>query len=550
MDNATLERYNIASSIVFQYRQFVRSGGVLIVKNNKFKVAGYLRLSVEDGDKEVSDSIVSQKNIIEDKIKNLGEKFELVDFYIDDGYTGLNTNRPNFQRMLDDIEKKKVNCVITKDLSRLSRNNFEANYYIEMYFLEREIRYIAILDNVDTYLKNSNNDMIQFKTLINDWYSKDISRKVKSGVWARKEQGLYVAAKAPYGYMKDENNKNHLIINPEEAPIVKKIFQMYNSGNSMGEIAEKLQKDKVYCPSHNGFQKNKKGEYGWERSTISKMLKNEMYLGNTVYGKGINLSYKSKKVKQIPRSEWKKYENTHKAIISKELFESVQKRMKLNQKAKSHTHTWILNGIIYCKECGEPMQLKVKYRKDGKTISFMRLYCSSSLHKKGYCIRKYKGIELQSVTQIVVANLNKKVNNLINCEDIAELLEKAYKNRDIQSIKNELDLKQKKLAKINKMITSLYTDYKKGIIQEYDFNSMYNQELEKRDRLNKEIKKLNNKINNQTIISEAEYKRVVKKVSDVKKWSKEQIADIIDNVQVDNDDNIYINYKYAVMEMA
>lgn len=107
MDNATLERYNIASSIVFQYRQFVRSGGVLIVKNNKFKVAGYLRLSVEDGDKEVSDSIVSQKNIIEDKIKSLGEKFELVDFYIDDGYTGLNTNRPNFQRMLDDIEKKK-----------------------------------------------------------------------------------------------------------------------------------------------------------------------------------------------------------------------------------------------------------------------------------------------------------------------------------------------------------------------------------------------------------------------------------------------------------
>lgn len=228
------------------------------MKNNKFKVAGYLRLSVEDGDKEVSDSIVSQKNIIEDKIKSLGEKFELVDFYIDDGYTGLNTNRPNFQRMLDDIEKKKVNCVITKDLSRLSRNNFEANYYIEMYFLEREIRYIAILDNVDTYLKNSNNDMIQFKTLINDWYSKDISRKVKSGVWARKEQGLYVAAKAPYGYMKDENNKNHLIINPEEAPIVKKIFQMYNSGNSMGEIAEKLQKDKVYCPSHNGFQKIKK----------------------------------------------------------------------------------------------------------------------------------------------------------------------------------------------------------------------------------------------------------------------------------------------------
>lgn len=224
---------------------------------NGYKVAAYLRLSVEDGDKEVSDSIVSQKSIIEEKIKKLGREFELYDFYIDDGYTGLNTDRPNFQRMLEDIERKKVNCVITKDLSRLSRNNFEANYYIEIFFLEREIRYIAILDNVDTYLKNSNNDMIQFKTLINDWYSKDISRKVKSGVWARKEKGLYVAAKAPYGYVKDENDRNRLVVNEEEARIVKKIFQMYNKGKTMGEIARKLQDDKIYAPSYNGFEKIK-----------------------------------------------------------------------------------------------------------------------------------------------------------------------------------------------------------------------------------------------------------------------------------------------------
>ena len=192
---------------------------------NNYIVAGYLRLSVEDGDKEVSDSIVSQKNIIEEKIKQLGNNFELYDFYIDDGYTGLNTDRPNFQRMLDDIERKTINCVITKDLSRLSRNNFEANYLIEMYFLEKEIRYISILDNVDTYLTDSNNDMIQFKTLINDWYSKDISRKVKSGVWARKEKGLYVAAKAPYGYKKDENNKNQLVVDEEECMIKAKQWE-------------------------------------------------------------------------------------------------------------------------------------------------------------------------------------------------------------------------------------------------------------------------------------------------------------------------------------
>ena len=517
---------------------------------NKYRVGGYLRLSREDGDKEESDSIGSQRSIIEEKIKQLGDEFELYDFYIDDGYTGLNTDRPSFQRMLEDIERKKVNCIITKDLSRLSRNNFEANYLLEIYFLENNIRYISILDNVDTYKKNSNNDIIQFKTLINDWYSKDISRKVKSGVWARKEQGLFVGAKAPYGYMKDENNKNKLIVNKEEAKIVKRIFQMYDSGSTMGQIAKKLQDEKVYCPSYNGFEKNKNGIYGWNYSTISKILKNEFYLGNTVYGKVINLSYKSKKVKFVPREEWKVVANTHKAIISKELFDSVQKKIKLSQKAKTHKHTWILNGIALCKECGEPMQLKVKYSKDKKTISFMRLYCSSSLHKKGYCVRKHRGINLQSVTQIVVSDLNKKVKNIVSCEDVSELLEKYYKDKDNTEDERELKETMKQLEKTNKMVSSLYLDYKNGVIQEVDFKTMYNQEIAKRDNLNEKIDKINNKINNNMKISDNQFKKVAKKVSNVKNWSKEQLANVIESVEIDNNDNIYINYKYDILVIA
>ena len=517
---------------------------------NKYRVGGYLRLSREDGDKEESDSIGSQRSIIEEKIKQLGDEFELYDFYIDDGYTGLNTDRPSFQRMLEDIERKKVNCIITKDLSRLSRNNFEANYLLEIYFLENNIRYISILDNVDTYKKNSNNDIIQFKTLINDWYSKDISRKVKSGVWARKEQGLFVGAKAPYGYMKDENNKNKLIVNKEEAKIVKRIFQMYDSGSTMGQIAKKLQDEKVYCPSYNGFEKNKNGIYGWNYSTISKILKNEFYLGNTVYGKVINLSYKSKKVKFVPREEWKVVANTHKAIISKELFDSVQKKIKLSQKAKTHKHTWILNGIALCKECSEPMQLKLKYRKDRKTSSFMRLYCSSSLHKKGYCVRKHRGINLQSVTQIVVSDLNKKVKNIVSCEDVSELLEKYYKDKDNTEDERELKETMKQLEKTNKMVSSLYLDYKNGVIQEVDFKTMYNQEIAKRDNLNEKIDKINNKINNNMKISDNQFKKVAKKVSNVKNWSKEQLANVIESVEIDNNDNIYINYKYDILVIA
>ena len=517
---------------------------------NKYKVAGYLRLSVEDGDKEVSNSIVSQKNIIEEKIKSLGDKFELYDLYIDDGYTGLNIVRPNFQRMIDDIKRKKVNCVITKDLSRLSRNNFEANYLIEKFFLDKEIRYIAILDNVDTYLKNSNNDMIGFKTLINDWYSKDISRKVKSGIWARKEKGLYVAAKAPYGYAKDQKDRNKLIVDEEEARIVKKIFQMYARGRRIGEIARNLSKSKIYCPSYNGFEKNKNGDYGWTYSTISKILKNKVYLGHTEYGKVINLSYKSKKVKQVPKAEWKIVYNTHKPIIEQELFDKVQNRINFNKRSKTHKHKWNLNGIVYCKECGKPMGLKVGYRKDRTTISYMRLYCSSTLRKKEHCVRKYRGIDLQTVTQIVVNNLNQKVNNIVDCDNITELMQKNYKSNNTYQYEKELKVNEKQLEKCNKIISSLYQDYKNEIISEYDFEMMYEQEISKRDLLNKKILNVKQRINNSKEVSELEFKKMARKILDVKKWNKEQISDVIESVQIDNEDNIFINYKYDIMEMA
>lgn len=218
--------------------------------NEKYKVAAYLRLSQEDGDKEVSDSIISQKNIRNKKVEELGKEFYIVDYYIDDGYTGLNTDRPAFQKMLVDLENGIINTIITKDLSRLSRNSFEANYFIELYFLERNTRYISVLDNVDTGVKNSNNDMIQFRTLINDWYSRDISRKIKSSVWARKEKGMFLGAIAPYGYMKNKQDKHILEIKETEAIVVKKIFEEFSKGKSIKDIRRELQESKIPSPSN------------------------------------------------------------------------------------------------------------------------------------------------------------------------------------------------------------------------------------------------------------------------------------------------------------
>ena len=236
---------------------------------------------------------------------------------------GLNTDRPDFQRMILDLEKGIINCIITKDLSRLSRNSFEANYYIELYFLERNVRYISVLDNVDTGIKNTNNDMIQFKTLINDWYSKDISRKIKSSIWARKEKGMFVGSIAPYGYKKSQEDKHKLAINVQEARIVKKIYEEYSTGKTVLEIIKWLQNNKI--PSPNNSSNNGEIRYEWREETIKKILANKVYLGHTEYGKRINLSYKSKKRKYIPKEEWKIFYNTHEPIISKELFDKVQR---------------------------------------------------------------------------------------------------------------------------------------------------------------------------------------------------------------------------------
>ncbi len=516
-----------------------------------YKVAAYLRLSQEDGDKDVSDSIVSQKSIIENKVKELGKEFAIVDFYIDDGYTGLNTNRPAFQKMLRDIESKKVNTIITKDLSRLSRNSFEANYYIELYFLERNIRYISILDNVDTYLKNSNNDMIQFKTLINDWYSKDISRKVKSGVWARKEKGLYLSSRAPYGYNKSKDNKNQLIVNKEQAEIVKLIFEKFDNGEKQATIARYLEGQKVLAPSsYDDRGILRKNVYKWS-STVGKILRNKVYLGHTEYGKTINLSYKSEKVKYMPRDEWKIVENTHEAIIDQELFERVQRKLNIEGKTKSQKFDWLLNGLVYCKECGSQMILKVEYTNSG-TIKSKRLHCIEGTRKnsKVFCNRKSKGINEESLTKIVLKNISNKIYKIMNTDKIENLILRQYKENNTKMYDDTIKNLEKQLVKSEKNISSLYEDYKNELLDEDDYKRFYKSELERKNTIKTNITKLIEERDNRPTLNLEQLKNMVSELSNIDCWSKDAIDDVIYSVEVDEDNNIFINYRYNIFEMV
>lgn len=516
----------------------------------QYKVAGYLRLSKEDGDKEESDSIVSQKNIIENKIKELGKDFELVDFYIDDGYTGLNTNRPAFQKMLRDVENEKINAIITKDLSRLSRNSFEANYYIELYFLERNIRYISILDNVDTFLKSSNNDMIQFKTLMNDWYSKDISRKVKSGVWARKEKGLYLGSRAPFGYEKSKNNKNKLIINQEQAKIVKLIFEKFDNGEKQASIAKYLEENNFLAPSsYNDRGILRKNVYNWT-SSVGKILRNKVYLGHTEYGKRINLSYKSQKVKYMPRDEWKIVKNTHEPIIDEELFERVQRKLNIEGKTKSQKYEWLLNGLVYCKECGSQMILKVEYTSSG-TIKSKRLHCIEGTRKNGkiFCNRKSKGISEEIITRIVLKNIANKIEKITNTNKIENLILKQYNENNTKMYDDTIKNLESQLTKIENNISSLYDDYKNELLDEDDYKRFYKNEVERKNSTKLHITKLIEERNNRPILSLEKLQSLVNELSNVDSWTKDTLDDIIYSVEVDIENNIFINYRYNIFEM-
>lgn len=519
------------------------------MQNSIYKVAGYLRLSREDGDKEESDSIGSQRSIITRKLEELGQDFELIDFYIDDGYTGLNTDRPAFQKMLEDIKKGLINSIITKDLSRLSRNSFEANYFIEKFFLENNIRYISILDNVDTYIKNSDNDMIQFKTLINDWYSKDISKKVRSGVWARKEKGLYLAAIAPYGYVKDPKNKNHLIIEPERAVVVKRIFNMFDNGISMAEIASKLMAEKIYCPGYYDYGGSRSGDnYKWRADSIKRILKSQVYIGNTEYGKKMNLSYKSKKVKNIPREDWKISLNTHEAIIDKETFDRVQAKINLNKKVRHKKFKWMLNGLVFCKECGNKMVLKIKRDKSGNIISKI-IVCVSSMNsgKNAECERKSKSVKEEVLRKIVVESVNKKINHIINNQKLEEIIMREYKNKTTEVLDKVIKNIEDKLSKTEKSINSLYEDYTNGIIEEEDYRRFYKGEVERRNTLKSEINNLLKQKEEKPTITKEELITIISKLSNIEEWTSEKLSELIYNIEIDKQNNIYINYRYDVI---
>ena len=324
------------------------------------RVAIYIRLSKEDLNGSTSESVVNQKSLLTKYVKD--NNFVLFDTYIDDGYSGTNFDRPAFKKMIKDIESNLIDVVIVKDLSRLGRDYIKTGEYIEKWFPIHNIRFIALLDGIDTLYDLSSNEMAPFKSVINDMYSRDNSKKIKMALRTKQEDGKWVGGCPPFGYMKDENDKNHLIINKEEVVIVKKIFSLFLKGHSINYIANYLSKQNIPTPSIIRGKKSKYASFGiWSPITIKNILTNELYTGNMVQNRRKKVNYKIKKIIKNDRSSWIVVNNTHEAIISEKEFDLVNKLLKANNKLLHHDKR-LFEGLVYCSSCNKRLILqKGKY---------------------------------------------------------------------------------------------------------------------------------------------------------------------------------------------
>ncbi|MEY8392710.1 recombinase family protein [Lachnospiraceae bacterium 45-W7] len=451
------------------------------INSKVYQAAIYLRLSREDGDvaegsKLVSNSISNQKALIMDFLKSHTE-IKVHSVYADDGYSGVNFDRPDFQRMLEDIRKGIINCVIVKDLSRFGRNYIEAGRYIEKIFPMLGVRFIAVTDNYDSMAAAGGygSDMVvPFKNLINDAYCRDISIKIRSHLEMKRKKGEYIGAFAVYGYLKDERNKNQLVIDEYAAGVVRDIFAMKLCGMNQQTIADRLNSDGILSPME--YKKSiginlettfKKGTQAkWSYNAVLRILKNEVYTGVLTQGKQTTPNYKVKTRVTKPEDEWVKVENTHEPVISRKDFELVQELLKQDTRISPDREALFpLAGLFYCGDCMESMVRKTVPAGGKKYVYYV---CSGNKKDKTSC--SPHRITEADLTDSVLYLLQTHIENVLTLEAAMQVIEKAPKLKaDVAKFDERIVRKRAELEKTEKRKLNLYEDLKDGIISKKEY---------------------------------------------------------------------------------
>lgn len=446
---------------------------------NKWKIAMYLRLSKEDGDKDESDSISSQRALVSDYVRRNIKNGEIIGEFVDDGYTGTNFKRPRFKEMIDLADKGEVNCIIVKDLSRFGRDYIGVGEYLEKYFPLKDIRFIAINDGYDTESATSNDDFIMpIKNIFNAQYSKDISKKVKSSFRSLQSEGKFVGAFACYGYIKDPKDRHKILIDEPAAQVVQEIFSLYNRGMGKISIARKLNDKNVPCPSEykrlNGMnytngQRTELTKY-WTYSTINNILKNEIYIGNMVQNKSIRKTVRGK-ARKNDEDNWIVIEGTHEPVIILKDWNIAQELLKRNtRQIDFEQNVGLFAGYIFCGNCGRAMS-KITNKYKSKTV---RTYICGTYKRYGEKTCKRNAVKMDFLEKLVLDKLNEQIKK---AEEIQYDFSSNVKERDVDLKKYEIALE-----KCQRMKKNLYEDYRGGILTKEEYLS-YKADYEKEEEL-------------------------------------------------------------------
>ncbi len=512
-----------------------------------YHVALYIRLSKEDENEGPSQSVQNQESLLREFVGQ--HRLSVFDTYIDDGWSGTNFERPNFQRMIGDIESKKVNMVITKDLSRLGRDYIMTGHYMERYFPEHRVRYISLLDGIDTGVDSTANDITPFRAIMNDMYAKDISKKIKSVKRDKQRKGQFIGGKPMYGYKMHPTEKNKIVIDEEVAPVVQRIFALALSGLSCRRIAMTLNKEGIPTPAaYCGWKISNYGPYSgqWSSERISEMLKNETYIGNMVQGRMVKISYKSKKCLRQSPENWIVVEGTHEPLIDPETFQKVQMLVNSRKHTRSRTYDFLLKGLIFCHECGYPIAVVNRKNVAGEDRLFFVCRTYQRFTKAGVCT--CHSIKEKTVNEAVLAKIREICQIHLNPTLLLPIAENAVEKADkVNSCEEEIQALQTKITALTTNLDQMYMDRLSGLLSDEDFQRIYQKMKMERSVLENKLKSLDEQ-KKQPVNAREKAKVLVKQFMDSAFTSRELLVSLIERVELTEQKEIIIRFRFHELE--
>ena len=519
-------------------------------QNKIWNATLYLRLSRDDGDKEESNSITGQRELLRDYISQRPE-FREYAVRVDDGFSGSTFERPSFQAMIEDVKAGRTDCIIVKDLSRFGRNYLDAGEYIEKIFPFLGVRFIAVNDNYDSLgdKKASDDLIIPFKNLINEAYCRDISVKIRSQLEIKRKNGQFLGSFAAFGYMKDERNKNKLVVDQYAADIVRDIFKWKLEGVSPQDIADALNKLGVLSPMEykrslgmkytTSFKTNTQAT--WSAATVIRILKNPIYTGVLVQGKETTPSYKVHKRVTKAESEWTVIEDSHEPIVSKIDFDSVQKVLKCDtRRSPDGKAVQLFSGMVFCGDCGASMVRKTVPAGGKKYVYYV---CSAHKQNKSCSPHRMRDTALE---EIVLDSLKQHIREVVDMSELLAITDTApLRTAQAQKVQRQLDKKREEYEKLQKLLMSLYENLADGIIDREEYSRLKASFASRADEAEKQMDALRERLTEiQNNGTENAWMSEFTKRQGLTALDRAVVVALIDKIFIHSNDMVEIIYRW------